>query len=181
LFGKRDITKKKYGIKYMNFTENYKYWIGGFIEGEGALSISIVKSDKAPFGILLQPEFNVAQHKNGLKILTNIKLLFNDKGHIVQKSGSKNVWVYSIKGTSNIITYIIPFYLKYVTCYSSKYNEVEFNKFVNILNKLKEKVHYNKSELINLVKLVYFLNPSGKGKQRKRTLSEVIKIIREKS
>jgi len=177
--GKEILLERNIRYIYMNFTENYKFWIGGFIEGEGSISISIVKSDKASHGILLQPEFNVAQHKSGLNILNNLKLLFNNKGNVVQKSGSNNVWVYSIKGTSNLINIVVPFYFKYVTCYSSKFNEVEFNKFVIILNKLKEKSHHNKIEFINLVNLVYNLNPSGKGKQRKRTLTEVIHIIKE--
>jgi LAGLIDADG endonuclease len=79
----------------MNFTENYKLWIGGFIHEEGAISIYIVKTDKPPFGILLQLEFNIAQHKSGLNILNDFKLLFNNKGHVLHKSGSINVWVYS--------------------------------------------------------------------------------------
>jgi LAGLIDADG endonuclease len=160
----------------MNFNENYKFWLGGFIEGEGSLIISIVKSNKASYGILLQPEFNVAQHKNGLNILNKFKLLFDNKGQIHQKTGSNNVWVYSLKGTSNLINHIVPFYLKYIICYSYKFNDEEFNNFVFILNSIKNK-NYNKTEFINLVKMVYNLNPSGKGKQRKRTLIEVIKII----
>jgi len=47
------------------FDANYKFWLGGFVEGEGSLVISIIKQDKAIYGILLQPEFNVAQHVNG--------------------------------------------------------------------------------------------------------------------
>jgi hypothetical protein len=94
-----------------------------------------------PFGILLQPEFNVAQHYTGL---------------------------------SNLINLIVPFYLKYVVCYSCKFNDEEFNKFIFILNKIKIK-NKNKIEFIDLVKLVYNLNPSSKGKHRKRSLSEVIK------
>jgi hypothetical protein len=78
-----------------------------------------------------------------------------------------------------LINYVVPFYLKYVTCYSCKFHIIEFNKFVVILNKLKEKSHHNKTEFINLVKLVYNLKPSGKGKERKRTLSDVIDIITE--
>lgn len=35
--------------------ENYKYWLGGFAEGEGALVISVVKNDKVARGIVLQP------------------------------------------------------------------------------------------------------------------------------
>lgn len=160
---------------------NYKYWLGGFIEGEGSLTISIVKNEKAPHDILLQPEFNVAQHKNGLNILNSFKSIFNDKGHILKKSGSKNVWVYSLKGIKNLNEYLIPFYLKYVVNYSSKYNSKEFNKFVFILNQLKEKSKFDKNEFINLVTLIYALNPEGKGKVIKRTLSEVISIIQKKT
>jgi hypothetical protein len=162
------------------YNDNYKFWLGGFIEGEGSLTISIVKSDKAPLGIYLQPEFNVSQYINGIKILNSFKNIFNNKGQVNKKSGSPNVWVYSLKGTSNLINYLIPFYLKYVVIYSSKYNNDEFNKFVTILNKLKEKSKYNKDEFIDIVKLIYALNPNGKGKTRKRTLSEVICIILEK-
>ena len=63
---------------------------------------------------------------------------------------------------------------------TSKYNNNEFNKFVFILNELKEKSKYDKTEFIELVKLVYALNPDGKGKVRKRTLSEVVSIIQNK-
>jgi hypothetical protein len=42
--------------------ENYKYWLGGFVEGEGTLVVSIVKNEKLSSGISLQPEFYVAQH-----------------------------------------------------------------------------------------------------------------------
>lgn len=162
------------------YNDNYKFWLGGFIEREGSLTISIVKSDKAPFGVFLQPEFNVSQHINGIKILNSFKYIFNNKGQVNKKSGSEKVWVYSLKGTSNLINYIIPFYSKYVVIYSSKYNNDVFNKFVIILNKLKEKSKYNKNEFIDIVKMIYALNPNGKGKTRKWILSEVICIIQEK-
>jgi hypothetical protein len=37
-----------------------------------------------------------------------------------------------------------------------------------------------KEVLIELVKLVYLLNPDSKGKQRKRTLEEILGIINSK-
>lgn len=70
------------------YNDNYKFWLGGFIEGEGSLTISIVKRDKAPLGVYLQPEFNVSQHINGIKILNSFKILFNNKGQVYKKSGS---------------------------------------------------------------------------------------------
>jgi LAGLIDADG endonuclease len=69
----------------INFHENYKYWLGGFLKGEGSLLISVVKHDKAAYKVLLQPEFNVTQHESGLNILNNLKLLFNNKGQVHKK------------------------------------------------------------------------------------------------
>jgi len=171
----------------------YKFWLGGFTEGEGSLSISIVKFDKAPHGIFLQPEFNVAQHYNGITILKSFKVLFNnfhglrpwkskvnDKGQLHKKSGSDKVWVYSLKGIKNLNELIIPFFLSFVVPYSSKYCEKEFNKYLFILNKLKEKSKYEKNEFISIIKLIYNLNPQGKGNKRKRTLAEILSIIEEK-
>lgn len=161
--------------------DNYKFWLGGFIEGEGSLTVSIVKTNKAPHGILLQPEFNVTQHVNGLSILKVFKTFFSGKGQIHKKSGSENVWVYSLKGINNLDNYLISFFKNYVVCYSSKYKNEEFNKFVFILNKLKEKSKLQKDEFIDIVKWVYDLNPKGKGKKRKRTLSDVLFIIENKN
>ena len=96
------------------FDNNYKFWLGGFADGEGSLTISIVKHDKAPYGILLQPEFNVTQHINGISILNSFKILFNNKGQIHQKSGSSYVWVYSLKGINNLINHLIPYFLEFV-------------------------------------------------------------------
>ncbi len=71
--------------------ENYKYWLGGFVEGEGSLGVSLVKSEKVTRGLLLQPEFNVAQHENGINILYSFKSLFENLGSVHRKSGSENV------------------------------------------------------------------------------------------
>lgn len=77
--------------------ENYKFWLGGFIEGEGSLVVSLVKNDKVTHGLVLQPEFNVVQHESGISILNSFKVLFEDKGSVHKKSGSEDVWVYSLK------------------------------------------------------------------------------------
>jgi hypothetical protein len=158
--------------------ENYKYWLGGFAEGEGAVVISIVKNDKVTIKVVLQPEFNVAQHESGINILYSYKSIFENFGHVVKKSGSDKVWVYSLKGTQNIKKYVLPFFEKYIVPFSCKYID-QFNSLSLIINKLdsNKKKTMEKGELIELVKLVYLMNPEGKGKQRKRTLEEIIDII----
>jgi hypothetical protein len=96
-----------------------------------------------------------------------------------KKSGSDKVWVYSIKGTQNIKKYVLPFFMSYVVEFSSKYKSDVFKNFCYILNKLDENKNktMKKEDLVELIKLVYQLNPDGKGKQRKRTLEETLEII----
>lgn len=169
-------------IKSLVQVENYKYWLGGFVEGEGALVVSIAKNAKVTHGLALQPEFNVAQHENGINILYSFKALFGNVGSVHRKSGSEKVWVYSIKGTQNILKHVLPFFEKYVVEYSSKYKSDLFLNFCNIIGRLdvnKNKT-MEKEELIELIKLVYELNPDGKGKQRKRTLEETLDIVNYK-
>jgi len=68
----------------MGNNNNYKFWLGGFVEGEGSLTISIVKYDKAIHGFLLQPEFNIAQYINGLDILKSFKFYLIIKGKYIK-------------------------------------------------------------------------------------------------
>lgn len=159
--------------------ENYKFWLGGFIEGEGSLVISIVKNDKLKFKLALQPEFNVVQHENGILVLYAFQTLFEDKGSVHQKSGSDKVWVYSIKGTENLMKYVLPFLNEYVALYSSKYKTDILQNFTLVLNRLAENKEkpISKEEMVELIKLVYGFNPDGKGKQRKRTLQEALDIV----
>ena len=159
--------------------ENYKFWLGGFIEGEGSLVISVVKNVKLKFKLALQPEFNVVQHENGILVLYAFQTLFEDKGSVHQKSGSDKVWVYSIKGTENLIKYVLPFFNEYVALYSSKYKTDILQNFTRVLTRLAENKEkpISKEEMIELIKLVYEFNPDGKGKQRKRTLQETLDIV----
>lgn len=159
--------------------ENYKFWLGGFIEGEGALVISIVKDTRLKLGVSLKPELNVVQHENGIDILYSFKSIFNNKGNVLKKSGSDKVWVYSIKGTQNLLEFVIPFLKKYVVVYSSKYKSDVFDNFCHVLKKLDRNTNavLSKQELIELVQLVYLINPEGKGKPRKRTLEDTLSII----
>ena len=159
--------------------ESYKYWLGGFAEGEGALLASLCKNDRVSNKFVIQPEFNVTQHVNGINILYSYKVLFNNLGTVHKKSGSEKVWVYSLKGIDNIENIVIPFFEKYVVPYSCKHNKKPFSEFCYIINKLfiNRKKTMDKKQFIELVKLTYKLNPQGKGKHRKRTLDEVLSII----
>ena len=50
---------------FVPFTEEEKCFFGGFIEGEGSISVSAKKGKSSKFGVYFDPEFSVTQHVNG--------------------------------------------------------------------------------------------------------------------
>ena len=155
---------------------NYLYFLGGFVEGEGSMSVSISINKDFKYGVNIQPVFNVTQHKNGLETLNSFKELFGE-GSIVQKSGSPYIYLYTLKGYKKIIKEVIPFLETYVIPFSCKTEE--YSIFKQIVLESSEGKQRNKDTLIELVKLAYTLQ--GKGKQRKRELSEILMIIEDKN
>jgi len=110
---------------------SYLWFLGGFVEGEGSNSVSVTIHKNFKFGINIQPVFNVSQHKNGLNILYSFKELFEGAGSVVEKSGSPDIFVYTIKGYKQIIKYVLPFLENYVQPFSCK--KEEFNIFKEIV------------------------------------------------
>jgi hypothetical protein len=154
---------------------NYLHFLGGFVEGEGSMSVSVTIHKDFKYGVNIQPIFNVTQHKNGLNILNSYKELFN-AGSIVQKSGSPNIYVYTLKGYKQIIKLVLPFLETYLCPFSCKMEE--YSIFKEVVMQSSEGKQRNKETLIELVKLSYQL--TGKGKTRKRELSEILEIIEDK-
>ena len=154
---------------------NYLYFLGGFVEGEGSMSVSVTIHKDFKYGVNIQPIFNVTQHKNGLNILNSYKELFN-AGSIVQKSGSPDIYAYTLKGYKQIIKLVLPFLETYLCPFSCKMEE--YNIFKEVVLQSSEGKQKNKESLIELVKLSYKL--TGKGKTRKRELSEILEIIEDK-
>ena len=44
-------------------------FLAGFIEGEGSLNISAKKCATAKYGLMIDPEFSITQHVNGISVL----------------------------------------------------------------------------------------------------------------
>ena len=162
-------------INLTEFNPNYLFFLGGFVEGEGSNSVSISVSKTFKYGINIQPIFNVSQHENGLKLLESFKTYFG-VGSVVQKSGAPHVWVYTVKGYKHIIKHVMPFLETYVQPYSCKKQEYQLFKQLVLMSEAG--AQKNKETLIEMVKIAYTL--IGKGKGRKRTLSEVLEIINDK-
>jgi len=106
------------------------------------------------------------------------------------KSGSPDVWVYELKGISNVIEHILPFFEKYIVPFGCK--NKEYNIFKEVVLRMENKDHLSKEGLSDLIRLIYTYE--GKGKfspeepqggswtsyRGKRSLNEVLSIVSDK-
>ena len=150
-------------------TKELKWFLAGFIEGEGSLCVSLKAHPTAKYGYYLDPEFFLYQHKCGIKLLHLAQEVFGT-GRISPKSGNENVLVFSITSRKSIYEKMLPFFEKHMR-FSAKWET--YIRFKEIVLKMEEeKAHFDLKGFIQLVKLAYEMNPDPK-----RTLSNIIKGI----
>ena len=155
-------------------SEEAKYFLAGFIEGEGSFAVSIKKHPNAKFGYLVDPEFFIYQHKSGRKLLELAKEIFGT-GRIYPKSGNEDVLVFCIDSRRNLKERVEPFVRKYLLPFSAKRETIE--RFFEIVDALERKEHHTSGGLAKIVKMAYEMNPNSKGKPRKRSIEEVLEGI----
>ena len=154
-------------------TEAMRWFMAGFIEGEGSLCVSIKHHPSSRFGYLVDPEFFLYQHESGISLLQMAKEMFGT-GRISPKPGNETVLVYSIASRVSLKEKVIPFFEKYMI-YSAKRHV--FERFKEIIDAFEKKEHLTREGLASIVKKAYAMNPDSKGKERKRSLQEVLERI----
>ena len=152
-------------------SENQKWFLAGFIEGEGSVCVSIKKHKNGKFGFLIDPEFFLYQHKSRKEVLELAQRVFA-AGRIYPKVGNPDILVYTVDARKTLLEKVIPFLSKYMK-YSSR-NE-DFRKFAIITKSLDQKKHWTKEGMIEIIEIAYSMNMEGK--QRKRKKEEVINEI----
>ena len=154
----------------LSIAEAKRWFLAGFIEGEGSLCVSIKAHPTCRFGYLVDPEFFLYQHRSGIRLLELAKEIFGS-GRIAPKSGNEVVLVYSIASRRTLKEVIIPFFDRYMI-YSAKRDVfLRFKEIVEAMEDRKE--HRTPEGLARIVEKAYAMNPHRKGKERKRTLQEV--------
>lgn len=133
-------------------TVETKYYLAGFLEGEGCLSIGIKKNNVSRFKLYLDPEFHTTQHINGISNLYLIMLVFQT-GRIRYKTGSNATFVYTIDNRINLQEKVIPFYEQYVNVYGCQSKKYRFHLFKKLLCMFAQKAH------LDLNKMVYEVLP----------------------
>ena len=133
---------------FVPFTENEKLFFGGFLEGEGSLSVGAKKNTSSKFGVYFDPEFNVTQHLNGSIHLFRCLCHFRT-GLIRYKSKSNATLVYTIDSRESLKQKIVPFYQNYVNPFSCYAKQIRFQRWCTLLNLFDENAHLDLNRFVN--------------------------------
>ena len=142
------------------FTNELKWFISGFIDGEGSFCLNIKNRNDVKYGFRIEPAFYVYQHEKSLYILKLIQAMFGC-GSIHRKTSPYHVFTYQISGIKPCYEKVIPFFEKYRLIVKSRTFEL-FKEGVAFMN---SKQHLSRNGMIHLVDLAYEINHQGKGKK----------------
>lgn len=146
------------------------YYLAGFVDGEASFSVAIIKHPAQKFGWMINPCFQVYQHKNHPEILELCKFVFGT-GIIYSKGGTPNVRVFSIESRRNLIEKVIPFFDKYPLITKRE----SYQAFREIVMSMERREHWTIPGFIRLVSLAFTMNQQGKG--RKNTLEYILSTL----
>jgi len=134
-------------LKEHVINEKICYFLAGFIEGEGSISMSIKKNPNAKFGIELDPLFNLTQHVNGVNHLYLALVMFQT-GRIRYKSGSNATLVLIIEPRKSLQEKVCPYFEKYIYPLSSPAKQIRYKSFKKMLDLFDQKAHLDKDRFI---------------------------------
>jgi LAGLIDADG endonuclease len=140
-------------------SKEQKFWfLAGFVEGEGSVHISLKKHPTARFGVYIQPEFFIYQHRSRIALLEMAKEYFQT-GRIKPKPGNPDVLVYSIHSRKAIVDKVVPFLER---CMRFSARAEDYSRFVRAVLSLESGFHETEEGVAALVQLAYSMNMEGK-------------------
>ncbi len=154
--------------------ENLYYYLVGFADGEGSFTITIHRH-KARFGWIIDPMFQVYQHKDNSFVLYIFKKTFQC-GYVSEKGGSPTCYVYCVDNIQQLKNVVIPFFQKYPMIGEKHKN---FSIFKEVVFRLADKKHFTKQGFAEIVKLCFQMNRNGK--YRRNSLETILNSLEQSS
>lgn len=133
-------------------------WIVGYADGEGCFTVSIIKNPKTKFGWQVFPEFVVTQGEKSLSSLKYIQNFFKCGKIFVNRrydNHKENLYRYCVRSISDLNAIIVPFFNENLLKTAKR---KDFEKFAKILNLMDRKIHFKKSGLKTIAKIIEKMN-----------------------
>ncbi len=145
------------------------WWVVGFVDGEGCFSVTVHRNPhvRRTRGWQLQAAFQVYQHEDALRLLERLQSFFGC-GRLSRKGPNSSVMTLSVWSLEELERSVLPFFEAHPLLVKQR----DFERFAEIVRSMRRKEHLDAKGFQRLVRLAYAMNANGK--QRKRTLNEVL-------
>ena len=118
-------------------------WIVGFVDGEGAFTISILKNPTSKTGWQVFPEFVVTQGAKSKEVLYELKDFFSCGNVYLNRrfdNHKEDIHRYCVRSLGDLYSIIIPFFVESKLRTAKSRN---FSLFVDVLNLIQKDKHLN--------------------------------------
>ena len=133
-------------------------WIVGFVDGEGCFSVPIQRNASASLGWQVQPQFVVTQGASSVHALEFIRDFFGC-GRINVNRRSDNhrepLCRYIVRRFSDLVEVVVPFFQTHPLLTVKHDN---FEKFVEVLELMKQRRHLDAGGLEEIARIVDTMN-----------------------
>jgi hypothetical protein len=143
--------------------ERTRWFLAGLVEGEGSVTLSIKRHPTAGFGVYVQPEFFIYQHKLRRSLL-EMAVEFFRAGRIRPKPGNPDVLVFSIISCPALVASVLPFLRSYMEI-SARRRDYEL--FCEAVELCVAGARRTREGILRLVDIAYAMNMNGKQRRIK--------------
>jgi hypothetical protein len=143
--------------------ERKRWFLAGLVEGEGSVTLSIKQHPTAGFGVYVQPEFFIYQHKLRRSLL-EMAVEFFGAGRIRPKPGNPDVLVFSIISCPVLAASVVPFLRGYMEVSARRRDYELFCEAVELCIVGARKTRQG---ILRLVDIAYAMNMNGKQRRIK--------------
>ncbi len=141
------------------------HYLSGYADGEGSFCISFSLRPKLRTSVEVRPSFSVSQNGDRQEVLYLFKEFL--KCGTIRRNPSDRTFKYETRSIENLINKVIPHFRKYPLLSSKK---KDFEKFVEICNKISKGKHLERNGLRKIVELSYQMNGFGARRYKKTEL-----------
>ena len=141
------------------------HYLSGYADGEGSFCISFSPRPKLRTSVEVRPSFSVSQNGDRQEVLYLFKEFLGFG--TIRRNPSDRTFKYETRSIEDLINKVIPHFRKYPLLSSKK---KDFDKFVEICNRISKGKHLQKDGLREILELSYRMNGFGARRYNKKEL-----------
>lgn len=141
-----------------NSQDGFKWWISGFVDGEGCFSVSVYRNDTLKIGWQPFPEFTISQNIRNEELLEEIRKFFGCGSVIVNKRTDNHKYdmcKYTVRDLSSLTQVVVPFFERYPL---RTHKGRDFQMFRSILVMIQKRKHLTEDGLSEIARIASTMN-----------------------